>query len=188
MKTEAKQTTQQPLEAFKIGDKFHIDMPFENERLVDNVEIIKEPEKHTGDIMVYSPYLKANIFVPVKELKQTHDSKEGLHTQGEWKFDGIECILCNDEVIADIRPCNHDGEEVEKQVFNRSKGEAIANAEIICKAVNERQALLDMIGKFCYKLQEHQKEDGKILKGYTLAANIPGLTELLNEATKLLNK
>jgi len=35
------------------------------------------------------------------------------------------------------------------------------------------------------KLQEHQKEDKKILAGYTLAANIDGFTDLLNEAGEI---
>lgn len=51
-----------------------------------------------------------------------------------------------------------------------------------------KKELIEMLEKVCYKLNEHQKEDSKILKGYTLAANVEGLTELLNESTCILAK
>lgn len=123
-------------ESFKVGNKFHVDMPFENERLVDTIEIIKEPEKHTGDVMAYSPYLHANIFIPVKELKPIPDSK-GLHTQGEWAvLNGnkypIEYRIYSKPSgwhIATLNP------------FSPEQENAKANAELIVKAVNERQDL-----------------------------------------------
>jgi hypothetical protein len=64
-------------------------------------------------------------------------------TKGKWEFDGEEVILCNDKVIADIRSCNHAGEELENLVFNDNADEARANATLICEAVNNYQALRD---------------------------------------------
>lgn len=45
--------------------------------------------------------------------------------------------------------------------------------------------MLDLLKKIGYKLNEHQHEEGKILKGYTLAANVEGLTELSMEITNI---
>lgn len=56
-----------------------------------------------------------------------------------------------------------------------------ANAKLIAAAPD----MIEFIGKVMSKLQEHQKEDKKILAGYTLAANIEGFTDLLNEAGEI---
>lgn len=46
--------------------------------------------------------------------------------------------------------------------------------------------LLALLRKVNLKISEHQKQDTKIMSGYTLAANIKGLTELSNEITSIL--
>ena len=48
-----------------------------------------------------------------------------------------------------------------------------------------KKQMLDLLKKIGYKLNEHQHEEGKILKGYTLAANVEGLTELSMEITNI---
>jgi hypothetical protein len=48
--------------------KYHIDLEFEGERLVDNVEVLQEITKIS--VMVYSPKLGANIIIKKKELKE----------------------------------------------------------------------------------------------------------------------
>jgi hypothetical protein len=70
-------------------------------------------------------------------------------------------------------------------IGTKTKEQAEVTAKLICDAVNNYQSLVDMVGKFCYKLQEHQTQNREIVAGYTLAANIPGMTELLNEATRI---
>lgn len=55
----------------------------------------------------------------------------------------------------------------------------LANAKLIAAA----PALLKTLGDIMNKLQEHQSTESKILAGYTLCANIEGMTELLNNAT-----
>ncbi len=68
-------------------------------------------------------------------------TKEVLHTQGEWKavemmkptdsrYRGIY-IQTKTKFIAELQPYGNDYEETK------------ANAELICKAVNERQRLID---------------------------------------------
>ena len=51
-----------------------------------------------------------------------------------------------------------------------------------------KKQMLDLLKKIAYKFNEHQHEEGKILKGYTLAANIDGLTELSTEITNIITK
>lgn len=63
------------------------------------------------------------------------------------------------------------------EVFEQGK----ANAKLIAASPK----MIEFIGKVMSKLQEHQKEDKKILAGYTLAANIEGFTDLLNEAAEI---
>lgn len=46
--------------------------------------------------------------------------------------------------------------------------------------------LLALLRRINLKLSEHQKQNSKILAGYTLAANIEGLTEISNEITSIL--
>ena len=49
--------------------KYHIDMDFEGERVVDNdVEFIENEGKTKA--YVYSPVLRANIIIPKKELRK----------------------------------------------------------------------------------------------------------------------
>ena len=64
---------------------------------------------------------------------------------------------------------------------NVSVKEAQANAKLISASPK----MIEFIGKVMSKLQEHQKEDKKIIAGYTLAANIDGFTDLLNEAGEI---
>lgn len=51
-----------------------------------------------------------------------------------------------------------------------------------------KKELIDLLKKISYKFNEHQTKDSKILKGYTLAANIDGLTELNNEILIITTK
>jgi hypothetical protein len=65
------------------------------------------------------------------------EGHEGKHTQGEITFDGLEIILSDKgKVIADIRSCNHDGDEIDNLVYNDSIEEAEANAARIVYAWN----------------------------------------------------
>lgn len=59
--------------------------------------------------------------------------------------------------------------------------EVKANAKLIAAVPK----MIEFIGKIMGKLQEHQKEDKRIIAGYTLAANIEGFTDLLNEAGEI---
>ena len=110
----------------------------------------------------------------------TTTSKEVLqdkHTHGEWEFDGLEVITCNGEIIADIRSCNHDGEELENQVYNRSQSEAEANAELIVKAVNNYQSLVDALRACEHSLETLSEAD--CFDKHDRAA--------MNKATRVLN-
>jgi hypothetical protein len=51
----------------KQGQKFHVDTDFEGERLVD--DIVVEESRKGKEVLVYSPRLRAYIFLPKKELK-----------------------------------------------------------------------------------------------------------------------
>ena len=51
-----------------------------------------------------------------------------------------------------------------------------------------KKQMLDLLRKIAYKFNEHQHEESKILKGYTLAANVEGLTELSMEITRMTVK
>jgi len=68
--------------------------------------------------------------------------------------------------------------------FNKDDEEQEANAKLIAAAPN----MLKIIEDIAAKLSEHQKVDSKIMAGYTLAANIEGLTEIANEITSVLSK
>ena len=58
---------------FKTGSRFHIDTgdipQYENERIVDDVEVVDTPKKYSKTILVYSKKLRANILVKKRELK-----------------------------------------------------------------------------------------------------------------------
>ena len=49
-----------------------------------------------------------------------------------------------------------------------------------------KKELVDMLRKVAHKLNEHQHKDKRIAAGFTLAANVDGMTEILNEITTLL--
>lgn len=69
-------------------------------------------------------------------------TKEVLHTQGEWKLGAASLPDGKINICGPLKL--HESGYVIAQVFmngDYSKGQA--NAEIICKAVNERQKLLD---------------------------------------------
>jgi hypothetical protein len=68
------------------------------------------------------------------------------HTIGKFSFDGRELIMSeNGEVIADIRSCNHDGEELENLVYNRDSEEAEANAQLLAAAPELLEALQTLL-------------------------------------------
>jgi hypothetical protein len=91
------------------------------------------------------------------------------HTSGTWHAkDGQIYPTETGKTLAIIPYYDKDNEEEE------------ANAKLIAAAPE----LLKALGNICHKLQEHQKKDSKIIAGYTLAANIEGMTELLIEATR----
>ena len=54
---------------FRAGKKFHIDVDFEGERLVDDVTVFETPTKFQKKVLVESPRLRANIIIFKKELK-----------------------------------------------------------------------------------------------------------------------
>jgi len=82
----------------------------------------------------------------------------------------------------------------EGQIYPTETGKTLALIPYFEEGLEEHQAnqkliaaapeLLKALGNICYKLQEHQKKDSKIIAGYTLAANIEGMTDLLIEATR----
>lgn len=57
----------------KAGQKYRIDTyrvsQYENERVVDTVEIVEVPRKFAKKVLCYSPKLRANILVFRKDLK-----------------------------------------------------------------------------------------------------------------------
>lgn len=57
----------------KAGDVFHIDTyrvnQYEEKRVVDNVTVITNPKKYSKKTLVHSPYLMANVFVFISDLK-----------------------------------------------------------------------------------------------------------------------
>jgi len=92
------------------------------------------------------------------------------HTQGNWSASkysqdwGVYSETGDGRDIALVREYQPEAAE--------------ANAKLIAAAPD----LLKALGDIMLKLNEHQNTESKILAGYTLAANIDGLTELLNSA------
>ena len=54
---------------------YHIDTDFEGERLVDNVTILEKPKKHAKKVFVYSPHLRANIYVRIADLSHKYKAE-----------------------------------------------------------------------------------------------------------------
>lgn len=48
-----------------------------------------------------------------------------------------------------------------------------------------KKQLIELLRKIGQKFNEHQHEDSKLIRGYTLAANVEGLTELSNEIVRV---
>jgi hypothetical protein len=59
----------------KNGDLYKLDSydvkQYENERIVDVVQVIEEPKLKSKYVLVYSGKLKANVLVPKKDLMET---------------------------------------------------------------------------------------------------------------------
>lgn len=51
-----------------------------------------------------------------------------------------------------------------------------------------KKQMLDLLREIGYKFNEHQRTDSKIMAGYTLAANVEGLTELSTKITNITTK
>jgi len=90
------------------------------------------------------------------------------YTTGPWAVRDLEII----------GPINSNKSICEITGNFMDESEAKANAKLIAASPK----MIEFISKIMSKLQEHQKEDKKIIAGYTLAANIEGFTDLLNEA------
>ena len=98
-----------------------------------------------GEQLISMGYFHA-IPNPPEEKPKEQETKEGLHTQGEWKFNkhetgrycgDIDCeIGLGANGIMNIRT-------IAIVLKNAGEVESQANAELIVKAVNERQALVD---------------------------------------------
>ena len=105
---------------------------------------------------------------------------ETKHTPGQWQiskpdFETIN-IVTTDKFMCEIPSCIS---------VNEDTAERAAEAEANAKLIAALPKMIEFIGKVLSKLQEHQKEDKKIIAGYTLAANVPGLTDLLNDGTRI---
>jgi hypothetical protein len=126
-------------EVLQPGQKYHIDMEFEGERLVDDVTVIEEPGK-SKKVLVESPRLMANILIPLKELKPL-SSREVLQdepSKGKWSLtDG------NNDDYYDID--SEDGRVCSVYIGHEAPPQNKANAELIVKAVNNYQSLVDRV-------------------------------------------
>lgn len=66
-----------------------------------------------------------------------HQPLPSKNVAGALKFDGLECIMNDkDEIVADIRSCNHEGEELKNLLFNRSKKESVKMAKELIRRYN----------------------------------------------------
>jgi len=109
-------------------EKYHIDIEFEGERLVDDVTIV---ERLKGkQFLVHSPKLMADIIVHYDELKQEGVNFKTLHIG----------LGCDDETFQLI---NEEGEEIALIKSYPLQ----ANAKLICDAVNNYQSLVDALLK-----------------------------------------
>lgn len=97
----------------------------------------------------------------MKQEKTTPDSKEGLHTQGEWKVSKQQFSL---SAIKLRNPIMIEAHGVVAYVSIHDYGETMAkaNAELICKAVNERQALLGALRDAFATLLRWQEQESDL--------------------------
>lgn len=89
---------------YAIGKRFHIDTDFEGRRLVDNVEIYSKPQKKDRKVLIYSPYLRANILLPKKELKTeiTKEPNKRKHTTRGELYDKVRDALYKESDSGDV--------------------------------------------------------------------------------------
>jgi hypothetical protein len=127
---------------------------------------------------------------------------ERNYTKGKWMFDGVECIVSDTgKIIADIRPCNHDGEELEGLIFNENKEQAEANASRIVECVNGWDALnykltgkekaIEILFKENDRVRKEIEELKKGLNNIILESSewdSPSHNRITEMATELLNR
>lgn len=122
--------------------------------------------KEIGLIKIYSP---------------APDSKEGLHTQGEWK---VKSSL-NKELPFEIY--NSSENTTLAYITNLTNSSAKANAELIVKAVNERKALFDALEKLHENATNLLVEVIDIPYPTSMNEDMRILSESLKTAKEILN-
>ena len=58
----------------RLADTFHVDTylvkQYEDTRVVDDVTVLSAPSAKAKQVLCYSPYLRANVLIPIGELKK----------------------------------------------------------------------------------------------------------------------
>jgi len=57
----------------KRGDVCTVDINYNGIRIVDKVELVDDIEDWQESALVYSPYMRSNILVRIKDLKEEDD-------------------------------------------------------------------------------------------------------------------
>lgn len=133
---------------------------------------------------IFNDYSFPNRSKGASELKEfIPDSKEGLHTQGEWFVKGrgtgndpfwIESSAAPNVPIAEIMI-----------PYGKHISELKANAELIVKAVNERKALLDSHREMKKALEEFVYNWDALGNGNDYSHTAIKIKEALNNAKKI---
>ena len=103
-----------------------------------------------------------------------------IHTQGEWKVKTTEetqhqTLFVYSPVFGAICQIPHRFKAIQEHE---------SNAQLIVAAPK----MLEILTRMNDLLQQHQKQDSKILAGYTLAANLgEEATNILNDCTKIFS-
>jgi hypothetical protein len=58
----------------KRGDVCTVDTYYNGIRLIDKVELVDDIDAWQKSALVYSPYMRSNILVRIKDLKEEEDS------------------------------------------------------------------------------------------------------------------
>lgn len=129
-------------------------------------QMLEESQVRTLVSKYYSnkaePELSAQNVLKIYEAENpTPDSKEGLHTQGEWflSHSPVAISQTSKRPFKSVKDKNSIGGNIVCNAFGNTKEQAQANAELIVKAVNNHQPLIDALGQLLDRLSYHGSID-----------------------------